>query len=160
MRGAGSHKGAIDKSSEIDVLYMPSFLRKQEGKALAGTSSPANFVRDFESKYFVMQLQRKLPGTILELERIGLDRDTENFLLGFVAQGVNEDVVVLAFVYALSQSAIGERFSRSFKRVILKQWKQVVNNPDIDVEMQAALALVTEESWNWQSTLSTTTRVG
>lgn len=153
MRGAGSHKGAIDKSSEVGMFRIPSFLRKQEEKALAGTSSPANFMKNFESIYFVMQLQRKLPGTISELERVGLDRDTVHFLLGFVAQGVNEDVVVLAFVHALSQSAIGERFSRSFKRVILKQWKQVVNNADIDVEMQAALALVTEKSWNWQSTL-------
>lgn len=134
----------------------PGFLRKLMGGAAAATaipvsSTPATFIENFANAYTSFLRQPKLPTSIAELVAIAIDENVACGLQNIVALGHDEAEVVAAFIYALSQSAIGERFSRSFKREILKHWKQIVQNHEIDVEIQAVLASVTADSWSWQT---------
>jgi len=147
----GRHRDAATislESSGIDMLDIPSFLRKNANEP---TLTPAIFIAKFTNSYTSFLRQPKLPKSITELENVGIGSDMTNRLLKYIAQGYDEAEVVAAFIYALSQSAIGEKFSRSYTRAILKHWKQVVKNHEIDVEMQVGLASVTTDSWNWQS---------
>ena len=139
------------KRSGVNRINIPSFLRKKSVKATYATGSPADFLAKLENKYALFLWQPKLPITIEELERLGLDAHVARSLREAVSRGNNEAQVVAAFIYALSQASIGANFSRSFKRAILKHWKQLVQSHAIDIEMQAGLASVTLDSWNWQS---------
>jgi len=90
-----------------------------------------------------------LPRTITELEYRGLDSVVADDLRRQVRAGHAESGVVAAFVYALTQSVIGDRFDRAIKRAILKGWKDALPGPALDNDMRAALAGVTAEAWNW-----------
>jgi Ca-activated chloride channel family protein len=90
-----------------------------------------------------------LPGTITALEYWGLDSSIADSLRQRVKEGHAESEVVAAFVYALTQSAIGDQFGRSIKRAILKGWKHVVPGQALDDDMKAALKDVTVDAWNW-----------
>ena len=90
-----------------------------------------------------------LPRTITELEYWGLDSSIAGNLRQRVKDGHAESEVVAAFVYALTQSAIGDQFGRSIKRAILKGWKNVVPGQALDDDMKAALKDITVDAWNW-----------
>jgi hypothetical protein len=90
-----------------------------------------------------------LPDNISELEQSGLDSAVAARLRQWVSEGHAEVQVVMAFLYALSQSAAGECFGRAFKRVILKGWKQVAPGQALDQTMKAALKDITADAWNW-----------
>ena len=90
-----------------------------------------------------------LPRTISELKYWGLDSSITDNLRQRVKDGHAESEVVAAFVYALTQSAIGDHFGRSIKRAILKGWKHVVPGQALDDDMKAALKDVTVDAWNW-----------
>ena len=90
-----------------------------------------------------------LPNKISELEQWGLDSLVAVSLGQWVIEGHAELEVVMAFLYALSQSAAGACFGRAFKRVILKGWKQVVPGQALDQAMKSALKDVTADAWNW-----------
>lgn len=68
-----------------------------------------------------------------------------------MSEGNAEVQIVMAFLHALSQSAVGECFGRAFKRVILKGWKQVVPGQVLDQVIKAALRDITAGAWNWLS---------
>ncbi|MDO8464211.1 MAG: VIT and VWA domain-containing protein [Gallionella sp.] len=157
---------ALDIHTAIDALDTPSFLRKKAdepnflrmlmGGAAVGTtipvsSTPATFIENFAYAYTSFLRHPKIPTSVAELLAFAIDEDVACGLQNIVALGHDEAEVVAAFIYALSQSAIGDKFSRSFKREILKHWKQIVQNHEIDVEMQNGLASVTADSWNWQT---------
>jgi hypothetical protein len=90
-----------------------------------------------------------LPRTITELAYWGLDSSVADNLRQRVKDGHAESEMVAAFVYALTQSAIGDQFGRSIKRAILKGWKHVVPGQVLDDDMKAALKDVTVDAWNW-----------
>lgn len=112
--------------------------------------SPALFISNLKKEYFSFFWIFNLPKTISEMERIGLDIYIANRLLHFMARGIDEEVVVASFLYAFSQTVVGESFGRSFKYAIHKRWKQVVKTHNIDSEMERALGQVTLVSWSWQ----------
>lgn len=112
--------------------------------------TPAIFISNFKKEYFSFFWMSKLPKTISEMERVGLDIYIVERLLKYMAQGIDEEEVVASFLYAFSQTLVGESFGRTFKRAIHKRWKQVVKTHNIDTEMGRALAQVTSDSWNWQ----------
>ena len=158
-RNRDAHIKALEASGS-DYLDMPSFLRKGVGNVCVNptppvpsyiTGSPATFIANLANTYTSFLRQPKLPRSIAELVAIAVDEDVAIGLLEIVALGHDEAEVVASFIYALSHSTVGEILSRSFKREILKHWKQVVKNHGIDTEMQARLASVTTDSWNWQS---------
>jgi Ca-activated chloride channel family protein len=90
-----------------------------------------------------------LPGTITALEYWGLDFSVVVSLRQRVKEGHAESEVVAAFIYALTQSVIGDQFGRSIKRAVLKGWKHVLPGQALDDDMKAALKDVTVDAWNW-----------
>lgn len=150
---SGRHREAVVaiKQSGVDSLDIPSFLRKQADGVTYTFGTPADFVANIATAYTSFQRQPKLPSSIAELELAGLDADVAHSLREAVTRGHDEAEVVASFIYALSQSAIGEKFSQFIKREILKHWKQMVQNREIGAEMQSGLASVTLDAWNWQS---------
>ena len=144
--------------SGIDIYDIPSFLRKQVSESIDETpipaiSTPARFVENFAKKYSPSLWRPKLPKSIAQLVAIAIDEDVACGLMEIVDTGLDEAEVVAAFIYALSESVIGDGLGSSLKRVIFKNWKQVVTNHEIDVEIQKRLSLLTAESWNWLVTL-------
>jgi hypothetical protein len=115
----------------------------------ADLDAPAGFIAALEVKLAASLLQPKLPVQLSELEQCGLVKEILKSLYGLVMDGHDEAEVVAAFVYALTQSAAGECFGRSFKRAILKAWKQVVPGREIDRALHDALRETTREAWNW-----------
>jgi len=165
MRSA--RRAAVDAmgKSGVDTYDIPSFLRKQEdGTGSANSamatiksnftkstqSGPAKFMSNFANRYSSLFGWTKLPDSVAELREIEIDDEIACALLEIVDLGHDEAEVIAAFIYALSESAIGVKFSRLFKRTILKRWKMVVKNHEIDSEMKESLAMVTLEAWNWQ----------
>nr|WP_255527246.1 VWA domain-containing protein [Methylococcus sp. BF19-07] len=113
--------------------------------------TPAGFVAALELELVGLVRQPKLPNRIDELAKCGLPEVIVANLRQLVAKGRDEAEVVAAFVYALSQSGIGDSFGRAFKRAILKDWKQVVPGREIDRVMSYALQEVARDNWNWQA---------
>ena len=91
-----------------------------------------------------------LPGQLLDLARWGLADEIVRSLEALVSAGYDEAEVVAAFVFALTQSPIGARVERSYKRAILKCWKNVVPGRELDRMMQVALQEVTADAWHWR----------
>ena len=109
--------------------------------------TPAAFIMAMEND--LSARTPTLPRTITELEYWGLDSSVADNLRQRVKDGHAESEVVAAFVYALTQSAVGDQFGRSIKRAILKGWKHVVPGQALDDDMKAALKDVTVDAWNW-----------
>jgi hypothetical protein len=128
------------RSEKLRAYTNTSDTSGQSGTPLAFI---AGMERDFASR------TPTSPRTITELEYWGLDHSVAESLRDFVKEGHAESEVVAAFVYALTQSAIGDRFDRALKRVILKGWKQVVPGQALDLDMKCALNAVTVDRWNW-----------
>lgn len=111
--------------------------------------SPSGFMLAMEQD--MTRCPSALPRTISELQGWGLDPVVAESLRRLVVDGHAEPEVVAAFIYALTQSAVSERFGRAFKRVILKGWKHVVPGQSLDRDMKESLANVTADAWNWVS---------
>ncbi len=109
--------------------------------------TPADFIQSMEIE--LSGRPTTLPDKISELEQWGLDSPATASLRQWVREGHSEVRVVMAFLHALSQSAVGECFGRAFKRVILKGWKQVAPGQVLDQTMKAALKDITADAWNW-----------
>lgn len=112
--------------------------------------TPLKFIVSMETTLFADMRAPTLPLRILDLVRSGLTVEIVRGLEAMIAKGYAESEVVTAFVYALTQSAVGEFFGRSFRRAILKVWKQVSPATDIDKAMQQALQDITQDAWNWR----------
>lgn len=113
-------------------------------------SPPAKFIATLEAAMAPSPHQPQLPRTIGELEQCALDSEITRSLRELVAQGHEEAEVVAAFIYALTQSDVGECFGRAFKRAILKAWKQVVPDRDIDQQMAEMVKSISPDAWHWQ----------
>jgi Ca-activated chloride channel family protein len=111
--------------------------------------TPAAFIQAMEIE--LSGRPTTLPDKISELEQWGLDSPAAASLRQWVSEGHAEAQVVMAFLHALSQSAAGECFGRTFKRVILKGWKQVAPGQALDQTMKAALKDITADAWNWMT---------
>jgi hypothetical protein len=109
--------------------------------------TPAAFITAMEAD--LSARTSTLPRTIAELVYWGLDSSVAENMRQLVKAGHAESEIVAAFVYALTQSAIGDRFGRAIKRAILKGWKNVVPGQALDSDMKAALKAVTPGTWNW-----------
>jgi len=125
--------------------------------------SPEKFVVNL-AKAFTSFLKTPVwPKTISELVHVGLDQVIALNLMEAIDSGFDEEEVVASFIYALSESVIGNIFSRSSKRVILKRWKDIGHRTSLAAEMRLGLASVTLNTWDWKeqkwnSMLSVTAR--
>ena len=65
-----------------------------------------------------------------------------------LAKGGREDAVVMAYLYALSESNIGHLFGRALKRAILKAWKDAGPDIDLDTTMRTLTLEVSATAWS------------
>lgn len=133
-------------------LRMPSRSEKLRSHldSLASPDTPVAFIGFMEVLLSGNIRTPILPESLADLARSGLDADIVRGLSVLIAKGYDEIHVVAAFVHALSQSVVGDSFGRSYKRAILKVWKQVSPNPELDRVMQEALRDISTEAWNWR----------
>ncbi len=127
-------------------LTPPAVLLNQANRQ----GTPVAFTQAMENE--LLGRPTTLPDKISELEHWGLDFSVAASLRQWVSEGHAEVEVVMAFLCALTQSEVGERFGRALKRVILKGWKHVTPDPSLDRDMKESLARVTANEWNWVST--------
>lgn len=140
--GRSSASVAAMKASGIAPLDIPSFLLKAEHTAYEADPTSARFIENLNTKYSRVFITPKQPETIDELVRNGLDEDVELKLRELVGRGFDEVEVVVSFLYALTQSEMGEMFSRSYSRIILKLWKQTIKNRAVDAEVRDMFAIL------------------
>ena len=115
----------------------------------ANEPTPAQFVAQMESSVARFLREPPLPETIDDLVGLGLENDMTEMLRKLVRDGYNELGLVAAFIYALSESPIGHLFERSFKRVILKRWKEVAPGELFNQIMQRELKDINADSWGY-----------
>ncbi len=120
----------------------PSLIQKR-----IGDTSPKQFVERLESAVFLYSTGPKLPGTVAELDALGLDNVLSDESRRLVACGCRESDVVIALLYALSESAISELFERNLKRLILKRWKDIEPGELLNEEMAKGVKDITADAW-------------
>lgn len=112
--------------------------------------TPVAFIASMEAVLSANLRTPALPDSFLDLARCGLLAGIVRHLEVLLKKGYAESDVVAAFVHALTESAVGDAFGRSFKRAILKAWKQVSPRAELDRVIQEALRDISTEAWNWQ----------
>ncbi len=152
IRTGRHHAATIAAMNEV-TGRVPSFRINFVDENAAATSIPSNeatlaidFINNLEAKYSGILRKTKLPITIVELLDLGLDHDSANDLQRFVDFGENETIVVATFLYSLTESDLGELFSRSFKRAVLKYWKDAVKNAPLFEKISHSLNIVSPVS--------------
>ena len=81
----------------------------------------------------------------------GLPEKVLDDLRVLMTKGHSEAEVVAAFIYALSESAVGATLDRAVKRQILKGWKQASPLPALNAMVFEALVGISPIDWNWTS---------
>ncbi len=166
--GSGARNSSVlfsRRAAGADRYDIPAFLRKSADDGVSPTISaylcvaeadeiyepgtPAKFIAAMEASLVKILRQPSLPKSLDALERWGLDKDVLRNLNELVSQGQDEAKVIVAFIYALSESSVGGVFGRSFKRAVLKAWKQMIPGHDIDRLMRESLMTITSNAWNW-----------
>ena len=112
--------------------------------------TPVAFIASMEAVLSANLRTPALPDSFLDLARCGLLAGIVRHLEVLLKKGYAESEVVAAFVHALTESAVGDAFGRSFKRAILKAWKQVSPRAELDRVIQEALRDISTDAWNWQ----------
>lgn len=111
--------------------------------------TPVAFVTNIERHFFMSSSGSGLPSLIDVIKPWRLPDEILMDLRRLVSEGHSEAEVVAAFIYALTQSAVGKTIDRAVRRIILKGWKHVVPGQALDAAMQESLVGITEEVWNW-----------
>ncbi len=117
------------------------------------TTTPAQFIARLESVMSQFQRDPRLPETIDDLVRLGLENDLAEMLRKLVREGHNELQLVAAFIYALSESPVGHLFGRSEKRAILKGWKDTAPEPLLNQLMQRELKELECDCWGYTESI-------
>jgi Ca-activated chloride channel family protein len=146
------HRNSTKVSSKkIKLGYMnpiPSFLRKREVRS---STKPSVFIKILNAKYAGITETVKLLQTIADLVKAGLDNEIEAWLMSLVSSGLEQEDLVIAFLYALSQSSVGDQLDRSLNRVILKAYKQSIKNTNLDEDLKHGLSKISNKEWDWQA---------
>ena len=108
---------------------------------------PRQFIERMEASVFLYTSEPKLPESIEDLISIGLEINLANEIKKLVAGGFQELGLVVAFLYALSESSISHFFERNLKRVILKRWKDIKPGEYFNQVMSNAVKNVTADDW-------------
>ncbi len=129
------------------LLHSVGLLTYSTKRDVIGT--PDAFVTNAERHFFMSGSGSGLPSSIDQIKAWGLPDEILMDLRRLVSEGHSEAEVVAAFIYALTQSAVGKVIDRGVRRIILKGWKHVVPGQALDAVMMESLAEITEEIWNW-----------
>ena len=92
-------------------------------------------------------VQQRLPVTLAELDALGLEKVLSDEIRKLIKGGFQETGLVIAFLYTLSESKIGDLFERNLKRFILKRWKDMKPGELFNQEMAKGLKDITPDVW-------------
>ena len=138
-------------SPKASVPKRPSMPRGSFGAGRRIHSpTPAEFISRMESTIARSLRTPELPKTVKELEDWGLPKDDVAYLRKLVKDGQDEAKVVVAYIYALSESRIGHLFERALKRAILKGWKDAVPGSSLDKTMLTLLEDIAADYWGFE----------
>lgn len=110
--------------------------------------TPQEFIARMEAGVGKFGSFSDLPSTIRAIRDCGISSCWAVFLLFTKNRGHDEEKVITAFLYALSESPIGDRFGRSFKRLVLKKWKDSGRDEQLSNLMLSQLVTIDTENWN------------
>jgi len=150
-----------------DALMMPRVIRRDSGGVNCGVclsfdddrmpkisaKTPAQFIAHLESAISQFTQEPRLPESIDDLVGLGLEKELAEMLRNLVKDGHDELKLVVAFVYALSESPIGHLFGRSEKRAILKGWKDTAPEPLLNQLMQRELKDLECDCWGYTESI-------
>ena len=145
-----------DRLSQIGAKLMRKLRTPSRSEKLRShventvVDTPVAFIAYMEATLSANLRTPRLPDSLVDLARSGLDADIVRGLSLLLSRGYDEIHVVAAFIHALTQSVAGESFGRSYKRAILKAWKQISPHPELDRVMQEALRDIATKAWNWR----------
>ena len=111
--------------------------------------TPAEFIARMESATYQVLRAPKLPKTIKDIEAWGMPSEDSDHLSAFVRKGHAETTVVIAYIYALSESRIGHLFGRALKRAILKGWKDAAPDTTLNKCMHDLTKDIDTQSWGY-----------
>jgi Ca-activated chloride channel family protein len=147
-RTSRHHEATIEAMNKV-IGVEPTFILidEDEDTITASTASSEvtlaiDFIKNLEAKYSGTFRKQKMPATILELLDLGLDTNSSTDLQRFVDIGENETIVVATFLYSLTESDLGDLFSRSFKRAVFKFWKDTVKNAPLFEKIRHSLNIL------------------
>ena len=109
--------------------------------------TPAEFIARMESDTATFFGTPTLPKTISALEAWGMPVAHATRLNELCREGHAESAVVVAYIYALSESRIGHLFGRALKRAILKGWKDVAPSAAINTFTLTLTDDIDTHSW-------------
>ncbi len=121
-------------------------------KKRVGNTSPRQFLERLEAAVFLYATRPTVPETLAQLDALGLDKLVSDEIRKLVTSGYNEVGLVIAFLQALAESAIGDLFERNLKRLILKRWKDVRPGELFVQEMKKAVKEITADAWGLEVT--------
>ena len=167
--GTGGLAFSRCSAPDIDMAGSISFLRKQ-GHTVSSPSphndcfddldlpfggysevmnvSPRQWIEQLKDAAMFGHQVVKLPLSLAELDRLGLDKCLSDKLWQHSASGIAQTELVVAFLYALTESVVGVLFDRNLKRLILKRWKEVRPSQVLNQDMQHALANIVADHWD------------
>lgn len=110
--------------------------------------TPQEFIARMEAGVGKFGSFSDLPSTIRAIRDCGISSCWAVFLLFTKNRGHDEEKVITAFLYALSESSIGDCFERSIKRLVLKKWKDTGRDEQLSNLILNELATIDAENWN------------
>jgi len=129
---------------------VPSAARPSSGflsPSRVWATSPMQFIERLEAAVFPDGLQTRLPVTLTELDALGLEKVLSDEIRKLIRSGFQESGLVMAFLYALSESKIGDLFERNLKRFILKRWKDMKPGESFNQEIKKCVKDISIDAW-------------
>ena len=109
--------------------------------------TPTEFIARLNSAFPLFLRSPTLPKTIKALEDFGMPSCYAPGLHLLIKLKTSEEVVVIAYLYTLSESQVGNLFERSLKRSILKAWKDAAPFELINKYMLELTKNIEANSW-------------
>ncbi|MEI7682376.1 MAG: VWA domain-containing protein, partial [Betaproteobacteria bacterium] len=109
--------------------------------------TPTELIARLSSAFPLFLRSPSLPKTIKALQDFGMPSRYAPGLHLLIKLKNSEEVVVIAYLYALSESKIGNLFERSLKRAILKAWKDASPFELINEYMRELTKNIDANSW-------------
>jgi hypothetical protein len=131
------HSVASEPLERIGLLNLPA------------ASSPGEFVANLNRMLARFLQVQELPCSIEEIESYGLPGDIASALRLRSDLIGDEALVVIAFLHALSDSALSGDFARGLRRLVLTAWKRICADTALDQWLAASLAASDGRAWNW-----------
>ena len=126
---------------------LPTETMGSDASEKTNSSAPIELIARLSSAFPLFLRSPSLPKTIKALVDFGMPSRYAPCFHLLIKLKNSEEVVVIAYLYALSESKIGNLFERSLKRAILKEWKDASPFELINKYMRELTKNIDANSW-------------